>query len=214
MLNSTTRIFCRNSHCRAKLPQPADARAAFCTPTCRQVHFRHRCLVCEQPVQNARRSICGNPKCRREYRKFPHLYRADGQSPARCKVDAKSAHKTGTFLRPRSGRPWPQIAGPALSPRSFSLATLPLDPALADRIRRANLKVRNDAALIGPENAPITLVGDRFPSARRLNREFQLAILAAEQPSAQAELMIEPPGALLVGNDPGPIPKCLRRVAP
>jgi hypothetical protein len=98
--------------------------------------------------------------------------------------------KRGLFLRPEPSRPWHQIAGPALSPRSFALATLPLDPATADRIRRANLKVWNDVALIGPEDTPITLVGDRFPNARRLNRELQRAILAAERSSAQAAAAI------------------------
>ena len=48
MSKHTTRHYCRNTHCRAKLAAPVDnEHHAFCTSGCHAIFYRHRCLVCE-----------------------------------------------------------------------------------------------------------------------------------------------------------------------
>jgi hypothetical protein len=52
MSKHTTRHYCRNTHCRAKLATPVDnERHAFCTSGCHAIFYRHRCLVCEEAMR-------------------------------------------------------------------------------------------------------------------------------------------------------------------
>jgi hypothetical protein len=45
MSKHTTRHYCRNTHCRAKLAAPVDnEHHAFCTSGCHAIFYRHRCL--------------------------------------------------------------------------------------------------------------------------------------------------------------------------
>jgi hypothetical protein len=61
---------------------------------------------------------------------------------------------------------WRVIAGPQLSPTALRLATLPIDPATEARVRRANARVWEEAAIVGPKDVPINLIGGyRFPNA-------------------------------------------------
>ena len=58
MSKHSTRHYCRNTHCRAKLAAPVDnEHHAFCTSGCYAIFYRHRCLVCEDAMlREARRS--------------------------------------------------------------------------------------------------------------------------------------------------------------
>jgi hypothetical protein len=61
------RHMCRNPKCRSKLPTPvSNAREAFCARGCHISFYRHRCLVCEGPIERKteRQLICGKRKCR------------------------------------------------------------------------------------------------------------------------------------------------------
>lgn len=43
---------CRNPKCRLKLPEPvSNEREAFCCRGCYRSFYRHRCLICEQPME-------------------------------------------------------------------------------------------------------------------------------------------------------------------
>jgi hypothetical protein len=58
---------CRNPKCRLKLPEPvSNEREAFCCRGCYRSFYRHRCLICEQPMERKteRQLVCGKRKCR------------------------------------------------------------------------------------------------------------------------------------------------------
>ena len=55
MSKHTTRHYCRNTHCRAKLAAPVDnEHHAFCKSGCHAIFYRHRCLVCEDSLRRKR----------------------------------------------------------------------------------------------------------------------------------------------------------------
>jgi len=55
MSKHTTRHYCRNTHCRAKLAASVDnEHHAFCTSGCHAIFYRHRCLVCEDAMRRKR----------------------------------------------------------------------------------------------------------------------------------------------------------------
>jgi hypothetical protein len=55
MSKQTTRHYCRNTHCRAKLAAPVDnEHHAFCTSGCHAIFYWHRCLVCEDAMRRKR----------------------------------------------------------------------------------------------------------------------------------------------------------------
>jgi len=60
------RHYCRNPKCRARLPRPvSNEREAFCTRGCHTSFYRHRCLICEQPIErtSANRKTCKKRRC-------------------------------------------------------------------------------------------------------------------------------------------------------
>jgi len=158
------RHYCRN--CRMKLPMETDRRA-FCCRGCHESFYQHRCLVCEKELAKgpANRKLCKSAKCRAEYRRFPHVYLFAGnvQQPLETPI------KSGTETRVVAGR---------ISPTALRLASLPLDPATEARIRRANAHVWDAAAIIGPNNAPINLIG----GYRFANAPHRIAITAQDCP--------------------------------
>lgn len=49
------RTYCRNPHCRSKLPSPVDnPRTAFCLRACYDSYFLKRCIVCERHKERLR----------------------------------------------------------------------------------------------------------------------------------------------------------------
>jgi hypothetical protein len=64
--------YCRNKpHCGLKLKEPVEnPRQAFCTPGCFASFHRHRCLVCQEPMERRRENqhVCGKRSCLRQFR--------------------------------------------------------------------------------------------------------------------------------------------------
>jgi hypothetical protein len=149
---------CRNPRCGGKLERETDnPRRAFCCPGCYAAFYRNRCAVCEAelPPGPSNRQVCWRAKCRAERRKFPRTYQYAGTVKRPLKSPIKPGLKTDT----KRGRPVRQIAGPELSPRSFALATLPLDPEIAARVRRANEQAGIDTTPLAGNGWPIVEIG-------------------------------------------------------
>jgi hypothetical protein len=61
------RHYCRNPKCRSKLPAPvSNDREAFCARGCHSAFYRHRCLICEEPMERKteHQLACGKRNCR------------------------------------------------------------------------------------------------------------------------------------------------------
>src|SRR5262245_48160906 len=157
-LQVSVRYRCRNPRCGGKLPEPTDnRRGAFCCAGCHEHYFRNRCVVCEAklPPGPSNRQICRRAQCRAEWRKFPQTYQwsKSGERPQ------TSAHSTGLKIGTKPGRGFRQVAGPALSETSLRLASLPLDPQTAARVRRANEQAYVDTTEIPTPSWPAILMG-------------------------------------------------------
>jgi hypothetical protein len=108
MSKHTTRHYCRNTHCHAKLADPVDnEHHAFCTSGCHAIFYRHRCLVCEDAMRRKRddqRFKNGHKACQNEYRRFPHVFDYPGVNPG---------HPTGVAPHKPlilAGQKWPLVA--------------------------------------------------------------------------------------------------------
>jgi hypothetical protein len=137
------RHYCRNPHCRSKLPAPTDnPRKAFCTKGCHGSFYLKRCVVCEneKPAgSTVRRKLCRRPSCESNYRQNRGLYSFPGADVIRAANTSRNPIKTGI----KSGgvtndRPWRIVAGPVISATVFQFATLPLDPDTTRRVNAAN----------------------------------------------------------------------------
>ena len=110
------RLRCRNPRCRSKLPAPvSNPREAFCTRGCHDSFYRHRCLICERPIEQPKRGkrvICKKAVCRKALRsnsyhgRYPYI--------VRCKINLKQGRfywpKRATQTRPTLAyRRWPGI---------------------------------------------------------------------------------------------------------
>ena len=150
MLQATLRFYCRNPRCRQKLIEPTEnIRQTFCCAGCHAGFYRSHCLVCESelPPGPINRRICRRTSCRAEIRRFPHLFvfagLTTGKDTGNVQRPPKSSTKSKSFLRVWS-------RGPALSETSLRLGSLPLDPATATRVNRANRQAWEAACLIKP----------------------------------------------------------------
>src|SRR5260370_8546012 len=98
MSKNTTRHYCRNTHCGAKLAAPVDnEHHALCTSGCHAIFYRHRCLVCEDAMRRThddQRFKNGHKTCRNEYRRFPHVFDYPGVNPGHPTGVAMSASQT------------------------------------------------------------------------------------------------------------------------
>jgi hypothetical protein len=132
--NSKSRVRCRNTRCRSKLPVPTDNdHKAFCTPYCYDQFYSWLCLVCEKPIPRGRRRVqpkhCHARDCRLSFRRFPEtfLYPKKHESITSgpgVKQGSGSAHFAGVKNAHNGLRR--VIAGPPLS--DFSLWAATLDP--------------------------------------------------------------------------------------
>jgi hypothetical protein len=104
LAKNTIRHRCRNTHCKCKLPEPAEnEHHAFCTPGCHSSFYRSRCLVCEEPMRrknDSQKLGSGHKVCAAEYRRFPHAYdypQIAKTAPPTGNVNegGRSAHSTG-----------------------------------------------------------------------------------------------------------------------
>jgi len=170
---------CRNPRCRGKLKRPVDnPHHAFCCPGCFASYFRNRCLVCERSYQRKREQQCFcRPKCRVEFGRHRERFLGGwGDISGLLCEGPKTLIKPGLKTGTKDGRPFRIVAGPDLSPASFRLAALPLDPRVAARLDRANagfldwLRKSKQAAarraLIKRHHPPVNVLGGyRFPNA-------------------------------------------------
>ena len=134
--------------CRGKLPVPTDnLRRAFCTKFCHQMFYRSRCIVCEKEFRrrSASQKLCGHHDCRRQLDRFPLAYTFPSPYIKKPEAPPRSAHSTA------SG--WRHIAGPALSPTAFRLATLD-PPAAASRSSRLRASSVARPTVIGSRTMP------------------------------------------------------------
>ena len=61
------RHHCRYLKCRSRLPTPVvNHREAFCARGCHSAFYRHRCRVCEGPIERkaSNQMVCRKAKCR------------------------------------------------------------------------------------------------------------------------------------------------------
>jgi hypothetical protein len=70
---SPLRHYCRNPRCRSKLKEPvSNPHKAFCCKGCDVSFYRHRCRICEQPIEQpkggGRRATCNRAKCKGAWR--------------------------------------------------------------------------------------------------------------------------------------------------
>jgi hypothetical protein len=162
---------CRNPKCLCVLPQPTEPRRAFCARGCDTAFYRTRCRVCAEPSPNGRLHA---KSCSYAHRQNPSIYAyqklqkpSDGGLSPKRRCDERNPYKTGIKTRARS---W----GPTLSDEGSWLATLPLHPIDAARVKAANdpERVRRETAwgrpkvYFGPDQPPLNVTGGyRFPGS-------------------------------------------------
>jgi hypothetical protein len=106
------RHYCRNPKCRSKLPSPVtNLREAFCCRGCHSGFYRHRCLVCEGPLDRTRENqrVCRKAKCRSAWRARSEFGRYIGPSDAN--KAPKILDSIGSKPALRADRPWRMAAG-------------------------------------------------------------------------------------------------------
>jgi len=135
------RLRCRNPRCRSKLPAPvSNPREAFCTRGCHDSFYRHRCLICERPIEQPKRGkrvICKKAVCRKALRSNSY------HGPYHRSFAAKSISNKADFIGLKEplkpGRPWRIVAGPELSVSAFHCAEVGGEEAV-EAINRSNFK--------------------------------------------------------------------------
>src|SRR6266849_374669 len=125
-MKQATRHYCRNLHCRSKLPAPVEnEHRAFCTAGCHANFYHTRCLVCEDKMRRKRadqRFGSGHKVCKNEYQRFPHVYDYPGANlgndPRECTSALETLDSSGLesaiatadpvemFWRDKSGQGW------------------------------------------------------------------------------------------------------------
>src|SRR5262249_13957329 len=136
------RHYCRNPRCRTKLAaRVSNPPAAFCCRGCFDSFYLHRCLVCEQPIEQpkrGRRLICRKPACRRAFRDNCCGGRYLPSSPA--KLISEVPNFIGSKGAPNPDRSWRLVvAEPQLSASAFQCATLGGEEAV-EVVNRTNLR--------------------------------------------------------------------------
>jgi len=150
---------CRNPRCKAWLKEPAEnPRNAFCCASCEAGFYRTHCRVCEKELgdkkRSSRRELCGKRKCTNDFRS-----------------DRKRAQLVSQYY-PLAVTSKPEKS----STKSTALRGIKSDLGFAighdyDRevLRenfRTNAKFWNAAALIGPNDPPVNILGGyKFPGA-------------------------------------------------
>jgi hypothetical protein len=132
----TMRHRCRK--CRSKLPTPtSNEREAFCCRGCYEQHYRKRCRVCEQAIDQkagAQRVICKKATCKGAWRQkagFGRFLASKSPDPSHTSSAASVASEVPVpqaLFEPSKAVGWRIIAGPELSPDAFHAATVPDGP--------------------------------------------------------------------------------------
>src|SRR5215470_16591948 len=161
------RHYCRNPRCHSKLPAPAsNPREAFCTRGCHNSFYRHRCLICERPIEQPKRGkrlICKKAKCRRALRSNSCHGRYHTSFAAKSISNKADFIGVKEPLKPH--RPWRIVAGPELSASAFHCAVVGGEEAVKavnrtnlSHWRGANVKAEKET-LIKRHHPPVNVLG-------------------------------------------------------
>jgi len=202
---------CRNPRCRSKLPASvSNPREAFCTRGCHNSFYRHRCLICERPIEQPKRGkrlICKKAKCRSALRSNSFLGRY-GTSFAAKSISNK-ADFIGVKEPLKPHRPWRFVAGPELSASAFHCAVVGGEEAVKavnrtnlSHWRGANVKAEKKT-LIKRHHPPVNVLGGYKHSGA------PVVDLASSKPAISEVRQGKP----LFTDDQLDIPKFLRRTA-
>jgi hypothetical protein len=202
--SSRDRLYCRNPRCRSKLPAPvANLRDAFCARGCCLGFFRTRCLICEAPIEQPKKGVrkhCEKAQCFHAFRYGTHLGRY--AEPKYVKAKSETPDSIGLKLAPKPDRAcldtkapsWRRIAGPELPEIKLRI---PLDGAFADRHARSNNAHWKRAALIGPNDPPVNVLGGyRFPGAPEI--ELSTSVSQSTSTSRSTSTSISIPSDLSI----------------
>jgi hypothetical protein len=172
---------CRNPRCKAWLKEPVENRRdAFCCASCEVGFYRIHCRVCETALgdtkRNSRRELCGRRQCRNQFRSFRSQFfsvwypSAAGVSKPEESL-TKSTSKTGIK-----------------SNRGFAIGADYDRQILRDNLR-TNAKFCSAAALIGPNDPPVNILGNGHRRPTQIDGETLAEIIETEIP----ERRITPP---------------------
>ena len=147
---------CRNPRCKAWLKEPAEnPRNAFCCASCEAGFYRTHCRVCEKELtkQNSRRELCGRRQCRNRFRSFRSQFFSVWYPSA---IGASKPEKSSTKSTLKT---WIK------SDPGFAIGHAYDREVLRENFR-TNAKFWNAAALIGPNDPPVNILGGfKFPNA-------------------------------------------------
>jgi hypothetical protein len=149
---------CRNPTCKTWLKEPVEnPRAAFCCASCEVGFYRTHCRVCEKALgetkRSSRRELCGGRQCRNQFRSFRGRFFSAWYPSA---IGASKPEKSSTTSTPKTG---------IKSDLGFTIGA-DYDREIRRANFRTNAKFRNDAALIGPNDPPVNILGGyKFPAA-------------------------------------------------
>jgi hypothetical protein len=124
------RHHCRYLKCRSRLPTPVvNHREAFCARGCHSAFYRHRCRVCEGPIEQKggqQRLICRKAACRNAWQRKEGFGRYATSSSASIAQETPISCGSASTSKPvdRRNRLWRQIAGPPLTPSQLHCATI------------------------------------------------------------------------------------------
>jgi hypothetical protein len=122
----------RCRHRRSKLPEPvANLREAFGCSGCYGSFYRHRCRICEEPLERRRedQNICRKATCRNAWKS------KDGLGRYYIPASSKLAPESHDFIEPKLAtkpdRAWRIVAGPELSASTFRCGIVDAATAVA-----------------------------------------------------------------------------------
>ena len=151
---------CRNPRCKVQLKEPiANPRDAFCCASCEAGFYRTHCRVCEKELgeakRNSRRELCGRRQCRNRFRSSRIQFSSFWYPSA---LGASKPEKSSTKSTLKTG---------IRSDRGFAIGH-DYDREVLRENFRTNAKFWNAAALIGPNDPPVNILGGyKFPNAPR-----------------------------------------------
>jgi hypothetical protein len=151
--NEKLRHYCRNPRCRSKLPAPvANEREAFCCRGCHSSFYRHRCLICEAPMERKteRQLICGKRACRNALQVRSELGRYMPLSGVVSPLEKST--KLGIKSPLTGDQGWRIVAG-QMSPSAFHCATV------ADGGEHRRIEAKNRIAIKAAEQAEVEAGG-------------------------------------------------------
>ena len=150
---------CRNPRCKSRLKEPAEnSRDAFCCTGCEIGFYRTHCRVCERELgkakRNSRRELCGKRKCTNEFR----------SDRKRAQLVSRYYPLAPTSKPEKSSAKSKAIIG-TKSDLGFAIGA-DYDREILRQNSRDNAKFWNAAALIGPNDPPVNILGGfKFPNA-------------------------------------------------